>query len=117
MSPLPAHAPLWRISLAGRQLPTLAEALEGLGAQWLADWGGALAWATFEGDPALLRDAVARAGGHATLVRGSPDLRRTTPTFHPQPAANEALEARVRRAFDPQGRFETDRFRGHGDAH
>jgi glycolate oxidase FAD binding subunit len=117
LSGLPANAPLWRISLSGRQLPKLAEALDGLGAIWLADWGGALVRAAFDGDPVLLRDAVAGAGGHATLVRASPELRRTTPTFHPQPAANEALEARVRRAFDPQGRFETGRFGGHGDAH
>lgn len=117
LSALPSDAPLWRISLSGRQLPKLAEALDGLGAQWLADWGGALVWATFEGDPAMLRDAAAATGGHASLVRASPEMRRTTPAFHPQPAANEALEARVRRAFDPHGKFETGRFGEHGDAH
>jgi glycolate oxidase FAD binding subunit len=117
LSTLPADVPLWRISLAGRQLPKLAEALGGLDAQWLADWGGALVWATFEGDPGLLRDTVAGAGGHATLVRASPELRRATPAFHPQPPANEKLEARVRRAFDPRGVFETGRFGVSGDAH
>jgi glycolate oxidase FAD binding subunit len=37
-------------------------------------------------------------------------VRETVPALHPQPAPVMALEARLRRAFDPMGVFETGRF-------
>ena len=49
-------------------------------------------------------------GGHAMLLRGDDRLRANGPAFHPQPHGVAALEARVRRAFDPAGLFETGRF-------
>jgi len=44
------------------------------------------------------------------LVRGSTDLRDHIAAFHPAAPAVAALETRVRRAFDPNGVFETGRF-------
>jgi hypothetical protein len=45
-----------------------------------------------------------------SMVRGSAETRAAVPALHPQPAGVAALEARVRRAFDPAGVFETGRF-------
>ena len=104
---LPGDDPLWRISIPAGQLPALAEMLEG---PWRADWGGALVWASQTDDP---RPAAVALGGHAMLWRAAPEVRRAVPAFHPQPAANAALEARVRAAFDPRGIFATGRFDAH----
>jgi glycolate oxidase FAD binding subunit len=110
---LPADPPLWRISLAAHRLPALAARLEGLGAAWLADWGGQLVWAASGADPVPVREAVAALGGHAMLWRAPPDIRQSVPAFHPGPPAHAALEARVRAAFDPRGLFATGRFDAH----
>ena len=59
---------------------------------------------------AVTLPAAAASGGHAMLVRADSALRTRTPAFHPQAAPVAALEARVRRAFDPTGVFETGRF-------
>jgi glycolate oxidase FAD binding subunit len=73
------------------------------------DWAGGLIWIACP-DGEALRAAAMAAGGHAMLWRGPEALRGRTPTLHPQPSGVAALEARVRRAFDPAGVFETGRF-------
>ena len=110
LRPLAGDAPLWRINLAPGGGAGILAAIEPLGAKWMMDWGGGLIWAAVDGDPAIIRDAAARAGGHAMLVRGSTDLRDRTAAFHPAVPAVAALETRVRRAFDPNSVFETGRF-------
>ena len=77
------------------------------GADWLFDWAGGLVWLASEADPRAVAEA---AGGHAMLVRADEAMRTTVPALHPQATALAALEARVRRAFDPDGLFETGRF-------
>lgn len=101
---------LWRINLSPRQAPALVNALTALGAQWLLDWAGGLVWISFDGPPDVVRAAANTAGGHAILIRGSAALRTSAPTFHPLSPGLDALEARIRRAFDPAGVFETGRF-------
>ena len=101
---------LWRINLPPRGAPALVNALAQLGAQWLLDWAGGLVWIGFDGPPDVVRNVTARAGGHATLIRGGAALRASTPTFHPLSPGVDALEVRIRRAFDPAGVFETGRF-------
>ena len=110
LGPLAGDAPLWRINLAPGEGAGILAAIEPLGAKWMMDWGGGLIWAAVDGDPAIIRDAAARAGGHAMLVRGSTDVRDRIAAFHPAAPAVAALETRVRRAFDPNGVFETGRF-------
>ena len=110
LRPLAGDAPLWRINVAPREGAAIVAAIEPLGAKWMLDWGGGLIWAAVDGDPAIIRDAAARVGGHAMLVRGSTDLRDRIAAFHPVAPAVAALETRVRRAFDPNGVFETGRF-------
>lgn len=110
LKPLGQEQPLWRVNVPPRAGASLANALGAHGAQWLLDWAGGLVWIAFGGDPALVRDEAARAGGHATLLRATPEQRRAVPTFHPLAPGLAALEERVRRAFDPAGVFETGRF-------
>lgn len=107
LSPLPANSPLWRIIVPANQAPALMRSITG---SWLLDWAGGLAWLASDEDAAAVRRAVAQAGGHAALVRAGADMRAIVPAFQPQPAGVAALEARVRRAFDPAGVFETGRF-------
>lgn len=108
LAPLPRDVPLWRVNVPPSQGPAVVAAIEG--ADWLLDWAGGLVWLATDADPRMIRDAAARAGGHAQLVRADAAMRAAVPAFHPQPEAVAALEARIRRAFDPHGLFETGRF-------
>jgi glycolate oxidase FAD binding subunit len=102
---------VWRVSVApargaeiGRQI---AQALD---AAWFLDWGGGLLWAAVaeQGDAgagvirAAIRGADGQGTGHATLVKGSPALRRSVAVFEPAPAPLAALSRRVKEAFDPK---------------
>lgn len=106
-TPLPADKPLWRVIVPAGQSPALVATLSG---HWLFDWAGGLVWLASDADPQAIRAAAAQAGGHAMLIRADAAMRTTVPALHPQPAPLAALEAKVRRAFDPAGVFETGRF-------
>lgn len=110
LAPLPADLPLWRVSVPPSAGGVLVRRLEGYGAHWLLDWAGGLAWIALAEGHEEVRSAAAEAGGHASLLRAPAALRSAIAAFHPQSAALAALEARVRRAFDPAGVFETGRF-------
>lgn len=107
-APLPREWPLWRLIVAPGRAPGVIAALPD--AEWLFDWAGGLVWLASNADPVAIRAAAEAAGGHAMLVRASEAMRRTVPALHPQPVALAAIEARVRRAFDSAGVFETGRF-------
>jgi glycolate oxidase FAD binding subunit len=109
LSSLPADWPLWRVNVPPSAGAALTSALESHGAQWLLDWAGGLAWIAFDGDPEMVRAQARLAGGHAMLVRGG-EMRAQVSAFHPPEPGVARLEARIRRAFDPQGVFETGRF-------
>lgn len=108
---------LWRVSLPPSASPGFVEAFERQGANWLLDWAGGLVWLGFDGDPAFVRQVAELSGGHAMLVRAPMALRDYVPAQHPRAPGVMALEARVRRAFDPSGIFETGRFLDDADAH
>lgn len=110
LDPLGLELPLWRINVPPSQACAVVTALRPLGARWLLDWAGGLIWATCDGDAQVIRAAAATAGGHATLVRAPEALRLAVPAFQSQQSGVEALEARVRRAFDPHEVFEAGRF-------
>ena len=105
---LPVDRPLWRLVVAPSRAPDVVATLPD--ADWLFDWAGGLIWLASEADPAVVRAAAVAAGGHAMLFRADEDVRAAGPALHPQPPALAALEERVRRAFDPDGVFETGRF-------
>ena len=109
LSGLPDRA-VWRISLAPARGAELGEAVaRALDAVWFLDWGGGLFWAAVpeaeDAGAAMIRAAIrgadGRGTGHATLVRGSPAVRRAVAVFEPQPPALAALSRRVKEAFDP----------------
>lgn len=110
LAPLAGDRALWRVNVPPSAGATLVEALSGEGADSLLDWAGGLIWIAYDGDAALVRREAARAGGHAMLLRAGPERSAGVPVFQPLAPGLAALEARIRRAFDPAGVFETGRF-------
>jgi glycolate oxidase FAD binding subunit len=101
---------VWRVSVVPSRGVAVAETVaRAIDANWFLDWGGGLLWLSVpeegDGGAAVIRAAITGADGastgHATLIKGSPALRRAVPVFEPQPAALAALSRRVKDAFDP----------------
>ena len=99
---------VWRISTAPTEAFALVDELRRAGTPIVAhfyDWAGGLVWLCLEAaqdaHAAMLRAAVDKRGGHATLIRASDDIRANVDVFHPQPAALAALNRRVKESFDP----------------
>lgn len=105
-----AGAVLWRVHLSPRSAPDLLARLEPLGVDWAMDWGGARVWIALDDSSTTVREVATALCGQATLVRAQESMRTSVPTLHPRPHGLFELEQRVRRAFDPQGVFATDRF-------
>jgi len=95
-----SHVPLWRLSL-----PSVAPPLD-LPGPVLIEWGGSQRWLRADADPALMRQAAARAGGHATLFRGGD---KSGGVFAPLPPALLEVHRRLKRSFDPHGVFNPGR--------
>ena len=102
---------IWRISAPPSRGAELVETItRSLDASWYLDWGGALLWVAVPVprmaglQPFVPRSVEqdGRGSGHATLIKGSPALRRSIPVFEPQPPALAALAARVKEGFDPR---------------
>jgi len=102
---------IWRVSVAPARGAAIGAALaRTLDAVWYLDWGGGLLWLAVaeqgDGGAATIRAAIrgndGQGTGHATLIKGSPALRRAVPVFEPQPASLAALSRRVKEAFDPR---------------
>src|SRR5215472_2336399 len=103
---------VWRISVAPSRGVELADTIaHGLDAVWYLDWGGGLVWAAGAGAEdggaaairAAIRGADGRGTGHATLIKGSPELRQSIPVFEPQTPPLAALARRIKDAYDPRG--------------
>lgn len=99
--------PVWRLSIPPADMPRVTEAIAArCQAEAYADWGGGLMWLRVtsdleDGGAGIIRAAIAPGGGHATLMRGSEDLRSRIPVFQPQAPELAALSARVKHGFDP----------------
>ncbi len=103
-----APAPVWRISTAPMQGAALAASIaEAAGGTWFLDWAGGLIWLSLppsdDAGATRLRPMVARAGGHATLIRAQPAIRAAVAVFQPQDEGVAALSRRVKEGFDPKG--------------
>ena len=99
--------PVWRIVCPPASGGALGQALaRDSGGDVIYDWGGGLIWAALPPKPdaqaALVRQRVDAAGGHATLIRASEQVRRHVDVFHPQSGGLAALGERVRLSFDPK---------------
>ena len=107
---------VWRLSVPPAEGAAVAARIASQAdAEALYDWGGGLVWLSLgadgggrgndggdDGGAALVRDALAEVGGHATLVVADAALRGSLAVFEPQPPALAALTARVKEGFDPR---------------
>jgi glycolate oxidase FAD binding subunit len=97
---------IWRISTAPMRGPELAEMLSS-SAEMFYDWAGGLIWVALlpsdDGGAAVMRRAVAKLGGHATLIRAPAAIRAKVDVFQPQDEGVAALSRRVKESFDPRG--------------
>ena len=102
---------IWRVSVAPSRGGELGAAIaHRLTTTWYLDWAGGLVWVAIagaeDGGAAVIRDAIrgadGRGTGHATLIKGSPELRRSVPVFEPQLPALAALVRRIKESFDPR---------------
>src|SRR5689334_1074002 len=102
---------VWRVSVAPSRGGELGEAIaRRLDTSWYLDWAGGLVWAAIaeaeDGGAAVIREAIrgadGRGTGHATLIKGSPELRRSVPVFEPQSAPLAVLACRIKESFDPR---------------
>ena len=91
---------VWRLSVKPSDAPGVVASLSR--AEAFYDWGGGLVWLLApEGsgvNAASIRAAVARVGGHATLIRGN----TSAGVFQPLSPAVAALQDGLRRKFDPR---------------
>jgi glycolate oxidase FAD binding subunit len=99
--------PVWRIVCPPATGGALGQAMaRETGGDVIYDWGGGLIWAALPPKPdaraALIRQRVEAAGGHASLIRASEEIRRKVAVFHPQAGGVAALGQRVRHSFDPK---------------
>lgn len=106
----PRNHAVWRLSVPPKAgAAAMRELAARLEARFLLDWSGGLVWlAVPEADDAgaaVIRAAVQETGGHATLVRGSADLRGRIAVFAPEPMAVARLTAGIKASLDPRGLF------------
>ena len=113
VQPLLGHAGtiVWRVcptpSAAPALLRRIRDRLQSTEAFY--DWGGGLLWLSLDAveagadcGTALVRAAVAEAGGHATLIRAPEPARELVAVFEPAGGALDALTRRVKGSFDPK---------------
>jgi glycolate oxidase FAD binding subunit len=91
---------LWRLSV-----PATAAALKLPGRQFM-EWGGAQRWWKTPADAGQVRSAAARAGGHATLIRGAD---KSNGVFAPLSEVSMRIHRGLKQAFDPLRLFNRGR--------
>ncbi len=105
--PLADWPVVWRLSVPPAAAAATITALAP--DQWLADWGGGLIWAAYRDvDEARVRGAL-RDGGHAMLFKAGDEVRRQVAVFPPLSAVAARFSARLREAFDPEGKLNPGR--------
>jgi glycolate oxidase FAD binding subunit len=93
-------AALWRLSL-----PSTAPPLT-LSGELLIEWGGAQRWLCSAMPAGAVRDAAAKAGGHATLFAGHD---KSAGAFAPLQSPLDRIHRELKKAFDPSGIFNPGR--------
>lgn len=95
---------VWRVSVPPTASPAVAASiLANTDGKAFYDWGGGLVWLSLaDHNTTTVRAAVAKAGGHATLMVADAVQRETVPVFEPQEPGLAALTTRVKDGFDPR---------------
>lgn len=105
----PRDRAVWKLSVAPTAGPEVMVAIRNAvpEAACFYDWAGGLVWLGVppggDAQAGIVRAAVDRVGGHATLIRAAPEVRASVDSFHPQPGPVAALAKRVKESFDPKG--------------
>lgn len=99
---------IWRISVPPADGSRIALAiLETLKGEVYYDWGGGQIWMALRpvvnAGAEVIRSAIAKTGGHATLVRAPADIRAEVPVMQPQSDAEAEITKKVKEGFDPEG--------------
>lgn len=94
-----AGATLWRLAVPQTAAPL------GLPGEQLIEWGGGQRWVVTSAPAAGLREAAARAGGHATAFRGG----APGDAFAPVQPALMTIHRGLKHAFDPDRIFNPGR--------
>ncbi len=108
------NSQVWRISVPPMQGASVAHAISRqLECKYYCDWGGGLIWLSMpaqdDAGAAIIRGSFTH--GHAMLVKASPAVRAAVDVFQPAAPAIAALEMRVKRSLDPEGKFNPGRMR------
>jgi glycolate oxidase FAD binding subunit len=93
-------ASLWRLSV-----PSVAAPLA-LSGEMLIEWGGAQRWLCSAMPAGAVRDAAAKAGGHATLFAAHD---KSPGAFAPLQSPLDRIHRELKKAFDPAGIFNPGR--------
>lgn len=99
---------VWRVSCTPGAGQQIAQAISNAASvQYYFDWQGGLIWIEMLEQDAkadLVRAAVrSNGGGHATLIRADPAIRKSVSVFEPQPGPLARLSQKYRENFDPFG--------------
>ncbi|MGL1921924.1 MAG: glycolate oxidase subunit GlcE [Hyphomicrobiales bacterium] len=104
-----SKTPIWKISVKPSDaIAVTQEILADAEAEILYDWGGGLMWVNLNDDnndasAKLIRNAVAKTSGHATLVRASDAIKTKIPAFQLESIGVAKLSAMIKNKFDPSG--------------
>jgi glycolate oxidase FAD binding subunit len=93
-------AALWRLSVP-QTAPPLA-----LSGELMLEWGGAQRWLCSAAPAALIRDAAAKVGGHATLFAAHD---KGSGAFAPLRSPLDRIHRELKKSFDPSGLFNPGR--------
>lgn len=108
VTPFCGHSdPVWKISVPPSEAPgMLKEINTRLDAGYYLDWAGGLIWLMVKSHPedggAQIVRTIVDNNGHATLIRGSEQLRRDVAPFQPQNAVLGKISGKIKQAFDPE---------------
>lgn len=102
----PEDSAIWRLSLAPSKAAGIVACIKRiLDVRHFYDWGGGLVWlavnASEDAGSKVIRDAMRGLGGHATLLRATPEIRNKVDIFEPLPPSLAELTRRIKFAFDP----------------
>ncbi len=116
--PYSTETSLWRISTAPSKAHEIVSAIQKfMPSHAFYDWSGGLVWlevpAAADAAAADVRRAVAVRGGHATLVRASPEVRRSVEIFEPMKPEVDRLARGLKQAFDPDNLLNPGRMYAH----